>query len=502
MRVRGLLVALLVASASACGSTVQLSSSTVSGGGPAVGAGDGLSAPTGLTPTGADRTAGPSLDPGSAPASGSPQVGPQPTNGTTTGPGASRPLVPGGAKVGPRGTAPGVTATTIKVGVFTAQGFGDFAASAGFNVGTGNQKAEATAVINHINSHGGVAGRKIVPVFYDLNVAGVAANPDNEYAAACSRWTQDDRVYAVISPVGTVTDSLYACLAKAGVPAIAAGDSQDVTFFQRYADFYYQPADLNLRRILSNTVDGLYSAGFFGTAPKIAVLRVDNPNEASAVQNGLVPALARHGLKLSDSAAVPGGTDTSGYQAAVLRFRAAGITHVLFTFLGSPLLFMTNAENQKYYPRYGLHSRNSPGSLLQASAPKKQQHAAMGIGWQPMNDVDQARDPGVINPRQKLCLDLMKQAGQASAGRVALLIGLWFCDNLLFLQDAVQAAPTWSPAGLRVGAESLGAFGSASTFRTTMSPARLHDGASQYRVFAFKDDCGCYQYVSPLKNAS
>jgi ABC-type branched-subunit amino acid transport system substrate-binding protein len=395
-----------------------------------------------------------------------------------------------------------VTSTTVKIGVFTAQGFGEAASAMGFSIATGDQQAEAKAVIGYINSHGGLAGRKVVPVFYDQSVAGASTSPDNEYARACSTWTEDERVYAVVSPVGTVSNSLYDCLSKKGVPVIAAGDAQDTTFFTKYADFYYQPTDLNLRRILVNLADGLSSAGFFGTSPKIGILRADNSNEASAVKNGLEPALARHGLKLTVNFAVTPTASSSDYQAAVLRMRSEGVTHVLFGNLVSPLLFMVAADNQAYQPRYGLHSRNSPGALLQGSAPARQQKGAMGIGWQPMNDVDQAHDPGVLNPRQKLCLDLMKQSGQASNGRTALLLGLWMCDDLLFLQDAVRAAPTWSMPGLRAGAESLGAFPSASTFRSRTGPGLLHDGAAQYRLLAFNDSCSCYSYTSPLKTAS
>jgi ABC-type branched-subunit amino acid transport system substrate-binding protein len=507
MRGRSTVAFLAVAAAlAACGTTVPLTSTGPGSANGSLGVGDpggstssGTTTGAGTTGEGSTSTTGGSNVPGGV-------TGPIPTGGPsspqpgvpqTTG---AQPL-PTGGKGGPAGTALGVTATTIKIGVFTAQGFGDFAASAGFSAGTGDQRKEAQATIDHINAHGGLAGRKIIPVFHDISVAGAAANVDSEYTAACAAWTEDDRVYAVVSFVGTVDNVLYECLSKRGVPVMASGDSQDASFFEKYANYYYQPADMNLRRIMGNLADGLFTAGFFGPKPKIAVLRVDSANEKAAVDKGLVPALARHGLKLADQFAVPGGTDTSGYQAAVLRFKTEGITHVLFTYQGSPLLFMVNAENQKYYPRYGIHSRNSPATLLQGSAPAKQQHGTMGIGWQPMNDVDSSNDPGVLNGRQKLCLKLLNDSGQAGQGRIAALLALWMCDNFLFLQDALAKAPSFTMAGLRTGAESLGTFPSASTFRSTIAPGRLHDGAGQYRLIAFKDDCTCYQYVSPLKTA-
>ena len=140
--------------------------------------------------------------------------------------------------------------------------------------------------------------------------------------------------------------------------------------------------------------------------------------------------------------------------------------------------------------------------MLQGNAPKNQQRNAMGIGWQPMNDVDAQHDPGVLNVRQKTCLDLVKKAGQDPNVRATALLGLWICDGLFFLQDALAAAPDLSPGGFRKGAEGLGTFPSASTFRSTFAPGRLHDGASAFRLLVYKDDCSCYQYTSPPRTAS
>jgi hypothetical protein len=259
---------------------------------------------------------------------------------------------------------------------------------------------------------------------------------------------------------------------------------------------------MNLRRIFGNQVDALHGVGFFGKTPKIGVVIADNPYEHAAVDRGLKPALARNGLALADTFAVSNTNNTSEYSSAVLKFRTEGITHVLFAFQGSPLQFMLAADNQGYYPRYGLHSRTSPAPVLQADASARQQHGAMGIGWQPMNDVDGAHDPGVLNPRQKPCLDLVRKAGQDPSVRATALIGLWLCDDIFFLRDALTKAGSFGIQALRAGAESLSSYEAASTFRSGFAPGQLHDGAKQYRLFAYKDDCKCYQYVSPLHTAS
>jgi ABC-type branched-subunit amino acid transport system substrate-binding protein len=419
----------------------------------------------------------------------------------TVGPTASAAQVTVGPG-GPTGTAAGVTPTTIKIGVYTANGFGSFAAQFGASIATGNNTSQAQAVIDYLNKHGGIAGRKIVPVFHDFDITAAQTNIATEYQAACDTWVHDNRVYAMVTPVGTADDTLYECLSKAGVVTVSAGDSKDATFFQKYGDWFYEPTDMNLRRILVTMVDGLSGAGFFGARPKIGVVFPDVPNDNAAVEHGLKPALARHGLKLEAAFAAP--TDASAqpaYKNAVLRFKAAGITHVLFTSASSPFQFMADSESQQYHPRYGLESKNSP-STLQGISSASAQRGAMGIGWQPMNDVDAAHDPGTISARQALCLKLMKDSGQDTSARATAVFGLWYCDNLLFLRDALLHAPSFAPAGLRQGAESLTSLESATTFRSRLGPNLLHDGACAYRVFAFKDDCSCYQYVSPLRPAS
>jgi hypothetical protein len=411
----------------------------------------------------------------------------------------SAPVGSGPGSSGPGGSAVGVTASTIHIGVFTLSGFSKAGEALGFDAQTGDQAAVARAVINYLNAHGGMAGRKIIPVFYDYDIAHGASNKSAELQAACAAFTEDNKVYAVVTPVSTSGDnSFYECLTKHGVITSSAGESKEQQFFKQFADWFYEPMDMNLTRILSTNVDALFAAGFFGAKPKIGAVIADKPDEQAALRDGLEPALARHGLSLADSVAMKSDDE---YSNAVLKFKSEGITHVLFSFLGSPLVFMTNAETQKYYPRYGLHSRSSPGALLQSNAPAAQQVGAMGMGWQPMNDVDTQHDPGVLNQRQKLCLDLLRKAGQDPNVRVTALVGLWICDATFFVRDALVKAPDFSPKGFRAGAEALGTVDIASTFRSTMGPGFLHDGAGAYRIFAYKKDCSCYQYVSPLHPA-
>ncbi len=102
----------------------------------------------------------------------------------------------------------GVTATTIKVGVALV----DFDCIKQFvNSIRQDQEAIYRAYIDDINAKGGIAGRKIVPVFHTFCPIGTTGT-----VTLCTQFAQDDKVFAVI---GNFTDSSsdgasQECLAK------------------------------------------------------------------------------------------------------------------------------------------------------------------------------------------------------------------------------------------------------------------------------------------------
>jgi len=488
--VLGVLAGLALA---ACGTTVPLTSTTTTqglGGEAAPGAG-------GVQPVVPGATVAPGGIGGPA-TSGSTNVN-QPG---TTGAAAPRATVGALAPGGPVGSARGVTATTFSLGVYTVQAFSKVTAGAGLNIATGDQEAQARAVIDYLNARGGIAGRRIVPVFHDFDVGRAATDVNSEYEAACSSFTQDHKVYAVATPVGTLNDTFYACLAKAGVISSATADTKDAAFFRQYADTFYMPAETSTTRTLANAIQPMHAAGWFGKTPKIGVVRTDTIEDERAVNQGLKPALSAVGLKVDEEFAAPvTGDSSSAYSAAVLKFQAEDITHVIFTALGSPIAFGSTAQAQQYYPKYGLNSRNGPASVLQAAMSPQQLKGSMGYGWQPLNDVDAAHDPGIVSARAKECRSIMAKADQDLSTRSVASVALWICDAIFFVRDSLAQAPDFTLAGFRAGAERLGRYHPASTFASLIAPGRLHDGASSYRLFSFKDDCSCFVYTTPVRPA-
>jgi hypothetical protein len=483
----------------ACGSTVALPPGAQGAGAnnPAADLGSGLtpeSTPRAVTQSPGQGGTAPGDD-GSQPSgsdAGSATSAPSGPQTSTAGAGPTR------NSSGPSGTARGITSTSIKIGAITVQGANDFIGSAGFSFDTGDQAAMTRAIAAHLNASGGIAGRKINVVFHDIPVNDLLANPSSAYQAACSDFTEDQGIYAMSSVLGTFGDTLYACLSRQRVISVT-NDPRSARFFTTYSDYFYAPNEVNVTRMWRSLVPALQRAGYFGSKAKIGLLRQDTPDDKSAADEGLRPALAQLGLKVdSDIAFSPDSNSSAQYSSAVLKLKAAGITHVLTSPLSSALLFMPQAESQGYRPRYGLQSRNSPGALA-ANVPASQLKSAIGVGWQPMQDVDNAHDPGPVSARQTECTKVLKSTGQDVSVRTTLLVGLAICDNFLLLRDVLAGAKTFAARDVSAAARSLTSYTSAFTFRGGLRPGGLNDLAQAYRLFTFASGCSCFTYTSTIQ---
>jgi hypothetical protein len=84
-------------------------------------------------------------------------------------------------------SGPGVTPQTIKVGVTLPD---TAAIKSIINIDAGNAQLDFNTLIKQVNAHGGINGRKIVPVYIPVNPIGTAPA-----AAACTQLTEDDHVF-------------------------------------------------------------------------------------------------------------------------------------------------------------------------------------------------------------------------------------------------------------------------------------------------------------------
>ncbi|HEX2038184.1 MAG TPA: hypothetical protein VHF47_00465 [Acidimicrobiales bacterium] len=454
----------------------------------------GTSGPTGKGKTGARGATGTGAA-GTGTGTGTGGTG---TGGTGGGGGG------GGGGSGGYVLGQGVTATEIKIGLQVNAPI-DYAAFGGRGSNGDDQKT-SQAVVDHINKTGGIAGRKVVPVYHitDTNSGTFAAQAE----AACADFVDDKKVFAAIST--TNAGEPAQCYANRGMPYISHKRGfYPAEYFQRMAGSLYTPGRMGITRWTVAYVDALVEQGYFAGGAKVALLRYDHPDFDKLTDQVLKPRLAARGVTLADEfrAATPGSvaglSDTAASaSAAVVRFRANGITHVMFYEIGGvlPFFFMPQAESQaNWRPRYAMTTAMLP-QFQKANVPEPQLHRTVGIGWVPADDLAAPEDPGG-NPNTELCKQIWANAGITPTTRINLGSALGYCDSLLFLKAALDRTTNLTVAGLKAAVEGLGdSFNSPLTFATRFGPGR-YDGPTLYRNLEYFADCKCFKYTSGPKPA-
>jgi hypothetical protein len=117
-------------------------------------------------------------------------------------------LVLGANPAGAAGLAQGVTPTTITIGI----PYIDLATVDrlyGLHLNQGSYPDAYNALIENLNAHGGIDGRKVVADYAPVNPAVPTSG-----ATSCTQLVQDDHVFAVLNPYFGI------CYLEAGVPTI------------------------------------------------------------------------------------------------------------------------------------------------------------------------------------------------------------------------------------------------------------------------------------------
>ncbi|MCW2708898.1 MAG: hypothetical protein JWM22_2740 [Frankiales bacterium] len=432
-------------------------------------------------------------------------------SGSTSGSGAGGPAGPGGSVPAGR-LGPGVSAGSINLGLIVATGVTAGNAAIGGGAATGIDFHQAyEAIIADANSHGGVLGRKINPIYHTVDATSSTSAAQVEQQA-CTDFTQDHHVFGVLA---SGTDNLISCVTRTGAVMPSTGDASNSSSsrFTRYPA-YFEPLALNLDRNGAATVNGLYPRGYFApyfpTGTKIGVVAFDTPDFHRAVDHSMRPALAAHGLTIKDAEYVAQPSGVAGYGAfsnalasAVLKLRSDQVDHVMFLDIGANLafFFMQAADQQHYNPRYGLNGTSGNSGLADLLGPQtanSQLKDALSIGWQPMIDAHAADDPdGLANAPRKRCLALMRKAGVSMTSRNAEGLALLLCSGIWFFQTVAGRAgtllnqSTFIAAANHVGSS---AFVPANSFVTRIDPQH-HDGVAAVRNMSYYSSCSCFRYV-------
>jgi hypothetical protein len=428
---------------------------------------------------------------------------------------------------GAGGNGHGVTATTIYIGMVEAVNTDKVNAATGVsNAALGDPLADAKAVVDYINKHGGVAGRKLELVTYPIDSTSTA-DIETQWAAACAKFTQDNpRVFASLD-AGTA--SYRRCMQNAGVVQVDDDLPQaSASEFRSYPGFV-ELGYPNLNRLAAEQVTALADQNYFqpwntvtgqpaktGKA-KVGIVTYDTPDYAEAVDGILVPRLKQLGYnplveRINDvSRASDYGGQSAAVKSAELKFASSGVDHVIM-FEGNgglSLFFMNNASSQDYHPRYGVNSSSALEVLVEGhEAQPSQAHGAVGFGWIPGFDLPAAQNPDngpYSNPARRQCLAIMADYGITFPSSNAEGEALGLCSRLFLIQMALNATPKLITRNTFVHAvDAIGSrFTGGGTLGEFLGPGR-HDGVSKIYYWHWVDSCptgggGCMTYTGPRR---
>ncbi|MCW2606688.1 MAG: hypothetical protein JWO60_1381, partial [Frankiales bacterium] len=424
--------------------------------------------------------------------------------GTVPGGGATAgaaPAVPtGGGRVPAKGR--GWDEDVVYIGVTTqkdVQAAADGVGAKGLDAG--DQEAEALAVAAQVNRGGGILGRKVKIVFKDQKTVDTAGDPNTAGAAACTYFTQDHPVIALFNPV-TLMDvpSFRACMAKARTPLFSASVAAvDKKVGEALAPYFYQSVSPSWDALAPVLVARLQAQQYFtgwnarAGAPGPDPVKVGVLISTSDV-DARVGAVVARALRAAGEGAPVVFAAKGDFNSAVLQFSGNGVTHVIAT---NPDLFpfQLSAASQGYRPRYGIHSLNAPTTFLENNSPRGQNHGAVGVGWSPSLDVNDAHDVSV-GPGEVQCKDLYTKAGQTFSGkRLAEAVAYAFCDGIRLIAFGATEAGGFSGPQIYSGMLSSAAsfqpsfgFGNGLTTSTLFLPGAVRD-------LRWDDGCNCATYV-------
>lgn len=493
-RVRAWLLVVLLLTVAACGNTAKKAGDVADSG----------------DSTTADESAAPGAkadddDPDGGSSSGV-VSGPVATPIDESAPGASGKTSAGLEKI--HGSGPGYTENEINIGfqlvVDTEAGF----KAVGAGAVAPDEKAIAERMIGWVNKHGGLAGRKVKPIFHTTEI--LQGTWASQAEATCSTFTEDNKVIAAITSATGGSDALWACTSKKNTPLVERNSwLWDDQYYTGRPNMLYTPPRMSPDRWIGHWIAGLKNIGFFKGA-KLGLARFDGEPFDRLNTKRLKPALAKAGITLTHEAVLTAPPSVASFgnmggeiSNAIAQMRSKGVTHVIFLQNAGilPFFWMPAADAQKWYPKYGLSTADIPLTLT-GLAPQSQLENAVGVSWMPPIDVYLDGDDPARQKREKVCHDILDGDPGFHNGTM--------CDAVLFLKFALDRATALSPSGLATEVKQMGTtYQSAMTVSSEIQGGPYYDGAAAVRYFGWKDFCeevdgqkyGCFKFTTGPRSA-
>ncbi|WP_415629901.1 hypothetical protein [Nocardioides dubius] len=407
-------------------------------------------------------------------------------------------LMPGAGKgVDSTVAGPGVSDDAVKV-VFVAVDLDAVQDATGFKTASiGDPEKQVAALEKWVNENGGLGGRKLDAVlrWYDAQVDSPAAEEQ-----LCNQVSQDDQAFAVVL-TGQFQSNARPCYAQRNTLMLDATlVANDTEIYDELDPYLWTASYPEYDAFTSSYIDALDKQGFFEGRDKVAIVAADNPVNRRAIEKRAVKQLKELGVTPEvgwvDTTDI--GTIYQGEEQAAITFASKKVDRVMF--LGGSRLasiFATIAGSKGFKARYAISTFDNPSFFVNnpETVPSETMTGMVGIGFQPAQDVQDAKLAFPRPGAESECLDIYKASGITFDTREGARVALPFCDAARLLKlgaDDVSGAfnaATWSAAVETVGAQ----FETASGFGTGLGgPSRSAAGA--YRFLRFDDECSCFTY--------
>lgn len=416
----------------------------------------------------------------------------------------------GGSSVPAGGGGATGSKAPVKVGFSYVKGAEETYKAIGIDLSVGDGVKQTAAIAEWVNANGGLGGHPVELVPAAFTIGG---NRTQQAQAACSTWTEDNKVIAAIG--ATANAVLNACMTQKKVPLI--GFTNNPYSAQQWSQFRYVIGAVALAAEVAAdaTIAHGKSVGYFDATPEdifpqvaLGVVYYDLPEQHRVVKEIIVPQAKAAGATKVVTQAVKypntgsEASDTlSQLQNAQLRFRSEQVSHVWILDDGGNLTFNfpQMAESNNYRPRYLFNTFNLVG-IEQEFVPKAQLRRSVGMGWAPPGDVSKAKDPGGSDQR-KLCDKIFAAKGMSANWGGEAFIAYGYCDDLLLLKRAIDSNGALDGDSIIRTIKSFGSLDSAVTFGQGYGGDKPWSVIS-VRGFAFDTGCNCFAYNSEPKQVS
>jgi hypothetical protein len=415
------------------------------------------------------------------------------TSGGTTSGGGGTAAATGGDDGGcksPPGSAPGITATEVKVIVVLTEIVGP-AANSLFDVPTPAQaKADFDAAIAGINKEGGVACRKLVARYVNVNPVDEAG-----MIQRCREFAGAD-AFAIVDTGSMATrPAVLACLGQSKVPYFGAfyiTETLRQQFYPYLYSFYYK------EQVYKDTAFALRDFGYYDPAKgfkKLGFIYRDCEKEAIESFKGWIRE-ASGGDFLQYSVGCPAVfANEADIAQAVLTFQRQGVTHVITGNMQGDVARLTSvAEQQGFRPKWGFPDEAMLSIASGSRAPNPQNIAgafAVTQGREAEN-----KTPGMTPTAGTQRCNAYRAAAKlrpvydvpANAGHS--------CDQLWMLQAALSNAPELSRTAIQVGLQRAKSIDfSFPQGPTDFTAPKTTTGGQFYRVAQFTPECSCWRLI-------